>query len=257
MLKKIVLVFILLFIMGCVSCPPCPPQINLQRPISKTICLPRFNSLVVNGDVTVEIDKGPQKLIVCGTLEDLEKFRVTIINCKLNICGKTTCTHPIYVKLCTPSLKNITVSGNASITKLNFYSECLSITARGNGSINLRGRFDAANIHQRGTGKIEMSWIDSDKLVVDSSNSGPIYLKGNVNCMLVKLIRDGNLDAKCLRAHKAVVLTTDDAVAHVFATKSLSAYASGNSNIYYYKRPPKLTVVTKDSGNVLKPNCIY
>src|SRR3989304_1274225 len=92
-------------------------------------------------------------------------------------------------------------------------------------------------------GRINISWIDSDKLLIKSYGSGPIYLAGVVNNMSAKLTRNADLDARYLRVQNANIIATDSAQAEVSVLDALDAFAIDKSSIYYYKKPKQLTVV--------------
>ena len=107
-----------------------------------------------------------------------------------------------------------------------------------------------------GNGRINIDWIKTDSLIIEGSGSGPVYLAGETDNLVIKLMRKARLHARYLRAQKAHVFTTDNAIAEIFVLDTLGAYAVNNSNIYYYKRPKDITIVTKDTGNVLYPHWV-
>jgi hypothetical protein len=163
----------------------------------------------------------------------------------------------IETKVFTTNLTKLNVTGNSAVWSKKFRAANLEINTANHGDLKLEGEYSISKIIQRGAGKIDINWINSKKLIVDSNSNGPIYLAGEVKDMLVKLMSNSYLDAHYLRAHKAVVMTTDKAEANVTVLDALSGYAIDHSNIYYYKRPPSLTVVTRDSGNVLHPDWLH
>ena len=202
--------------------------------------LPPFKSIVLNGNATVELVNGPY-----ATDDD----KTIVKNQVLFITFKAS-------KISAPRLKNITVANNSVVNAKNFKTSNLTITAKGNGTVNLEGKYNINKIYQYGSGRINIDWIDSDNLFIDSNSKGPIYLAGKVNSMVAKLTHNAMFDARYLRTKKASIFTTDTARAYIAVLDTLGAFAVDNSNIYYYKRPHKITVVTKGSGNVLHPDWI-
>ena len=215
-----------------------------------------FKSIALKGNAAIELVNGSYGAEVTGLRKDLYDNHITVTNQVLHIAKQLSANNPI-IKVFSPGLKRITVAGNATVSAKDFKTAGLTITAKDNGTINIEGRYIIDKIYQRGNGRINISWIDGDNLFIDSRSSGPICLSGAVNNMVAKLTHNSYFDARYLRAQKASVFTTDRAHADVLALNTLGAFAVDNSNIFYYKRPHNLTVVTNNSGNVLQPGWIY
>lgn len=249
----IILISLLIFSTCFANC--CQEIKTNNYPITKTFCLPEFDSIVISGDFQVEIFHGPEKISASGTKEALSHMSLEVKRHTLYLYLASAPKDHINIKLCACHLKSIVAKKFTDINCCKCCFSCLNVEAYDNSSIYLEGDIKATNIHQRGNGKIEMAWIDSNKLVIDSTDTGPIYLAGVAKDMFVDLRGQSFLDARYLRTCKAVVLTKDIATAHIYAIRSFSAYAEGHSNIFFYNRPKYFTVVTKESGNVLKGCC--
>lgn len=257
MLKKIILLLGVLF--GCVACMPHKTAMTNEDancPRTQVFKFAHVDTVIVSDSAHVTMTQGANMLTLHGTPEDLATSSIKIDHNTLYIDVPATTAMALTVNLCITQLHNLTVVNHAYVTGDKLHFDDLTIKAENYGAINLEGQLGVNQVTQRGAGKIDLSWINSDKLVIDSNNNGPIYLAGAVKDMLAKLSKTAHLDARYLRTQKATVLTADTAEAYVLATKSLAAYAIEKSNIYYYKRPPKFTVVTRDAGNVLKPDWI-
>jgi hypothetical protein len=249
MKKLLIAATILIFTTGCYQKSISNAQrLSSQDKITtQKYSLKPFKSIVLQGRASIELVNGSYAANATGMKVASQVLHV----------GTPALATNVPIKVFAPGLKNITVTDNATVSSKNFKTAGLSINAKNNGTINLEGQFAIDKIYQRGNGRINISWIDSNNLFIDSDSGGPIYLAGTANNMTIKLTRDSQLDARYLRAQKASVLTTDKARADVLAIDTLGAFAVDKSNVFYYKRPHDLTVLTKGSGNVLQPDWIH
>lgn len=248
MKRLLVVSIILIFTAGCYITPSFESQqILSESEITDRDCNPEhFRSVVLQGDTNAKLINGPYGVKNTGGHNIHIEDQILYIDTKPNSNGST-------VKIFAPELNNVTVTDNASVTAKKFKATGLNIFAEGNGTVNLDGQITVNKIYQHGNGRINIIWVDSCNLFVESTSDGPIYLAGTANNMITKLSNDASFDARSLRTQNAAVFTTDEARADIFVVNTLKAYAVDESNIYYYyKRPNKLTVVTKDSGNVLR-----
>ena len=249
-MKKILAV-IAIIITGCTT----TPQHDSSPIITQKHKLQPFNSIILAGNINAEIINGRYALHMTGPSNTLSACQYKIQDKILYV--ETSNDATIKSKIFTPQLKNITVTKNAVVTAKYFKTKKLTIAAKDHGSINLEGWYAVDKIYQFSNGRINIRWLDVAKLFIESNSNGPIYLAGITKDFTAVLSDDSQLDARYLRTQKASVFTTDNARADVLAVNSLNAFAVDKSNIYYYKRPLHLTVVTKNSGNVLHPNWIH
>ena len=256
MKKLLVAATILLLIVGCHKAPTLRMQ---QIPTTKgtiaqeVVITPPFKSIVLNGNATIELVNGSYAVMFTGLKKDLH---ITVTNQVLYVAAPLSANNTI-IKVFSPGLKSITVTGNATVNAKDFKTAGLTVTTKDNGTINLDGQYIINKIYQSGSGRIDINWIDSDNLFVDSSSSGPICLSGTVNSMVAKLTHNAYFDARYLRAQRASVFTTGKAHADILVLNTLGAFAVDDINIFYYKKPHNLTVVTNNSGNVLQPGWIH
>jgi hypothetical protein len=223
--------------------------------VTQSHTLPPFKSIVATGHASIELVNGSCCAKIAGLENELDRYQFTIQDQVLYVSAPAPVTNANIV-IAASRVKDLIVTDNATITSKNFKTTGLSVAAHNNGTMNLEGRLAINKIGQMGNGRINIEWIDSNRLFIDSSSSGPLYLAGTVTNMVAKLTGSANLDARYLRAKKATVLTTDHARADVVALDALEAFAIDKSNIYYYKRPKHFTPLTKGSGNVLHPDWI-
>ena len=222
-------------------------------PITDVREISKFDSLVVTGSSNVELINGQSALIAYGYPQDIKDSNAHIAK---NVLYIDKVNDKVKMSIRTGSLRNISVFDKANVSSKDFKADNLNILAQNSGSIKLNGEIGINKIYQRGSGKIEVDWVNGDKLNVDSNSAGPIYLSGNADYLQAKLTNNAVMDARYLRVRSAAIFTTDNARADVLVLDALGAFAVDTSNIYYYKNPKHLTVVTKGSGNVLHPDWI-
>lgn len=157
----------------------------------------------------------------------------------------------VKVTLRLHQLKRLYVNNDSSVLG-KFNSKSLLIYAGTRGYIKLNGIIAVRLIKDAGPGLIHINWIDSNKLDIYATTNSKIKLAGRVNHLTARILGYSKLDAQFLRSQHIMLQTKDNASAKVLPLKSLRAFASGNSNIYYYKRPPNLTEWARQSGNILQ-----
>jgi hypothetical protein len=259
-MKKVLLLVIgvgMFFVAGCQTMGPNKKELvtKITREITTKHCsLGSFYSVVMRGNARVEIANGAYGVDIIG-IQDNYKCPDIDVNHVLNINTNNENINAI-IKICVPKLKSITVFDNATVSTQDFKTNGLSIIAKDNGTINLEGQFGIDKISQFGSGRIDIGWVDTDSLIVEGNGNGPIYLAGHVDNLAVRLTKNARLYARYLRAKKAHSFTTDYALAEIWVSDALGAFAVNNSNIYYYKRPKDITIVTRDHGNVLYPHWV-
>lgn len=247
MKRLLAVTIILIFTVGCQTQRAVPVE---QEIVTYRYNLPPFKSIVLNGNAIIKLVNGSYTASITGPENYLYDDQVSVVNQILNIDTLKSANN-IIIKISAPRLKNITVAGNSTMNAKDFKTTGLTVIAKDNGTINLEGKYIIDRIYQYGNGRINIIWVESDNLFIDSRSNGPIYLAGIVKNMVAKLTHNALLDARYLRVQKASVFTTDAAQANVVALDILGAFATNNSNIYYYNRPHIMTTVTNESGNVL------
>ena len=82
-------------------------------------------------------------------------------------------------------------------------------------------------------------------------NSGEVLLAGVAELLDAQISGNFQLKAKYLRAEKAYINARQHARADVYVKDSLSALASDNSNVYYYRRPRLIGQYMRQAGSVM------
>jgi len=151
-----------------------------------------------------------------------------------------------------PNLNGLVVAGPTNVTSKNLRGRKLNITASGSGKLNLLGVIDVDHIQQTGDNKINIRWVKSSTVYINSNGFGSIRLAGTAKVLYARLLGSSILHAAYLRTHYVQVLAKDKALAYVCPIDTLRAFASDSGNIYYYKYPKNITRNTEQSGNVLQ-----
>jgi hypothetical protein len=201
---------------------------------------------IVCGDAAVRVTKlnAPENIVSVRV-----RHHILTISTPLQPIGK------IKIQIASPyAIRGIKVSGSIALQgDENVTAKALELHIDGNNSLSLSGEINLRRLIQNGDGKIDLSWINSKKVIVESTGNGHIYLAGRVKDFLIKLKKTAKLDARYLRAEKITALVTDNTVADVFAIKELNGYADQNSTLYYHNNLPlTMNIVAKDTANVLQ-----
>jgi len=211
-----------------------------------------FDSLVVSGGMYVELKQGMTSLSSAAQKQYNDQITVQIkhrtlyVTLPASVVGKN-----VAVLINAPYLKSLSAKNHALVNADNLKAQGLSVSADSQASITLHGQMSVDQITQKSDGKIEIAWINSKKMNITDTGHGLVMLSGKAKELTVAARSSAQLDARYLRADRATVMTTDVATARIWAADSLNAYSDWQSNIYYYKIPQHLNVVTKDRGNIL------
>lgn len=108
-------------------------------------------------------------------------------------------------------------------------------------------------IYLQGAGHVNAVGLSQPHLRIILDGSGYAFLAGRVERYEATLTGTARLNAKCLYSRMIFVNTTDQAQAEILTvTDGVSAFASGNSDIYYYSDPDMVAPYTRQSGSVMR-----
>jgi len=215
-----------------------------------TLSTSTFTAVSINGRMNVMIQSAQNK----GD-RDLIHYPHQLISAK--ICGHTLYLRSLNtqknpsVTLRLHALNQLTVNGPSAVTGSAVESDGLELYTNSNAVVNLNGTIKVKKISHRGYGRIQLRWVTADQLSITSSG-GLIKLAGTAKNADIKLSNHAQLDAQYLRVRQMMVQTRGHAVAKVLATYSLQAFATQNSQIYFYKTPRHLSRYSRESGNILQ-----
>lgn len=236
-------------IAGCLLCCVGCSSVNRTPNLAHSeAAYSRFSAIVVS-NANVQLQNGPQHVELKAPVNN---YKIWVANRTLHVTGSAWCKDHGVVIVQVPNLYSIQVKGSGRVFSDDFRSNKLTINASGRGEVVLKGQQCVTKITQRDRSRIDLSWISSEHLMIDGSGKGLIYLAGVVNELLVKLTSNAHLEARYLRAKTANIFVTDHAQAHVIALDKLGVYAVDKAAVFYYKIPKQLTVISQNSGKVLR-----
>ncbi len=119
------------------------------------------------------------------------------------------------------------------------------------GPVTLKGDVGIRELQVSDSGRVAITWVHSKELLVQLTDTQQVFLAGVAGLLITTVNDQAQLNAKYLRANKAFVRTTQQGLAEVAVLDSLNAYASDQSNIYYYLQPRLLGRYYQDHGSIL------
>lgn len=160
----------------------------------------------------------------------------------------------IKVKVVTPSLGSIKLRDHSCLSAKNLAYNIMDIDTATTGFLKIRGNVCLHHILQHGRGPINIEWTNSDHIKIISTGPGLVHIAGITDILNIRAKDHANIDAKFLRANSGLIQTDENATVAVNVIDALSGFATGISNIFYYKTPRHLTRHTYDLGNVIQMN---
>lgn len=207
-----------------------------------------FNRIDVDGPVDVRIQSARESSVPIADRVTTHVSRHTLY---VDAPAGTGFWRRPNVLVRLPDLKGLVLNGSASVTG-QVPSSGLNIKAYGTGSVKLLGMIPVQHIEQFGSSHLYLRWVNSDTLSIDNQGNGVIYLGGVARQVYARVADQAVLNATYLRAQKVQVQTTNQAKAYVYPVRTLRAFASDSSTVYYYRYPEHLTRYSEDSGNILQ-----
>lgn len=217
-----------------------------------------FDKIVVKDNIDVKLSNGNYGMTVMPYDNKCTKFYSNVDKNNSLVLYLHSCNNErVLVNVSMPNVHVIATHGVATVSSnsKNFHANNLEIYAFDSSIIHLDGRINVTKIIQKSHGKIELMWVNSPNLRVESYCNGMVYLAGVAKNLFVKLKDSSFFMGKYLRTDDATILATHNSRGDVLVKKHLDAYADSSSLIVYYKLT-KSTIVTKNSGNVLQPETV-
>lgn len=223
-----------------------------------------FESINANGNYTIYITRslshrvevfGPDAegvvarvdgntLILEPTAEEIKNLRERRI--------EKLAHHTIKIQM--PYLHAITLDGETTAYIDHVASYGLKIDTSGYSRVSVKNRIiNVDTVCAKDHSKVVICGIKDCRLHVEAGGFARVVVAGSVKILTARIWGNACFYATQLRPKVAFVQTLDCGVAKVLAIHSLYAYATGNSNIYYFKTPKKHFLSTATfSGNVFQ-----
>ena len=177
--------------------------------------LPRFSRLDLAGSASVTVVTGARQSVAVRADNNLIRnvtTRVVAGTLIIDTTGSFTTRTPMSLKVSTPSLAVVTLSGS---------------------------------------GEISVSKINAPRLIVTLPGSGTLYASGTAARLDVTLGGSGLAQLSNLVARDAHAVVTGSGLIRLNATASLNATVSGSGAIIYDGNPPHVTPNVTGTGTVM------
>lgn len=159
----------------------------------------------------------------------------------------------LYINLATP-LDSIYLAGESQLNA-TFYSHPhkLRVYLSNRSAATIIGKnIPLLAIENTGSGSANVQGVRSPHLLVRGRGTGKITLCGHAQNLDVQLEARALLYAQNLLAYDLHIMTNDQALAFVYPTDALYAFANHSSHIFYYHSPRLLVAKPNLSANILK-----
>jgi hypothetical protein len=202
---------------------------------TQTRHLEQFDGVKTSGSIDVEITNDDKQLVTVEADDNILQYVITDVeNGLLTVHLRSNQVyHDINVKvyISTPTLNRLYSSGSGSITARDtLTNEEIKFEASGSSDI------DAV--------------VDAPVVSVRSSGSGTIKLRGRTRDLNCRVSGSADVKGSELLSENAEVTVSGSGSAHVFASVSLNAKASGSGDIYYAGNPTRPVIHKSGSGSV-------
>lgn len=235
------------------------PHSDKQQPKRLTRRLPPVDSVFIKGGISLEII-GNQPVSKIAAKKNYEGLAVTVFKGSIYISNsKPVACHqnprPV-LRLSINSLRRLVIAGDSIVNVRNVNTSCgLQIEHCGSGLVYIHGPTCLANIVSSGNATICIPFVMSPQVNIIASRKTEIKLRGQTPLLMVRAFDDAVVDTRFMCVDKALIQAADWSLVTVRAIRSLHAFASGMSNVYYYSRPYELLQHQALSGNVLQMGC--
>ena len=233
--------FMLSFLVICVSCSPDKCLNSTGNIISQNKQLAFFNKIFVNDNISLVLENGTSIRVEAGeNLIENISFEVqtdsTLILKNTNVCEWLRSYADVKVYIGIDNMKNITSEsfGNISTEKM----------------VNINGlQLDIFRV----SGNIDLE-ISGNYFSLFTNLGAKINLKGNVANLGIYTLGFGKIDASQMNAQNVTVKHGGNNNVFINATKSLKATLESNGNLYYKQEPTTKDIQYFDEGKAfLKP----
>lgn len=203
---------------------------------TETRSVGNFNAIKTSGSIDIEISQGDTYSVSVEDDENILPVIVTEVEGGvLNVHYKNNTSigedhAKVYVKA--PSLDKIISSGSADISIKDVVKNDREIEISVSGSGNINGG------------------VDAPKISASIGGSGNVSLSGRTKDFEGKVSGSGDLNCGDLQSENTTVSVSGSGNAHVFASVSLNARASGSGDVYYRGKPGSPEIHTSGSGSV-------
>lgn len=131
-------------------------------------------------------------------------------------------------------LEYLEVRGGSNVILDHARTKNLVLNSSGTGTISLKGNLKLSRINKTGAGNIRGMWVNSDQLEIISAY-GQIELAGSCKKLLLRGSEDAIINTQYLRCNNAWVSAKDYSSISLRPSASMKVWALDNSQVFYRK----------------------
>jgi len=228
---------------------------RLPKPrVASVVNMARFTGIHANGNLSITLNPGNARYQVVKN-PNQQYVSATVKGRQLYLNEVTVPHHQpqrVHVTVRMNQLHTIDTTGKVSIKAKNIRASHLHIHASGQSHVNLAGNMDVRQINASQNAHVFLRWVNSKQLQIHESGRAYTKISGVANQVQAKVKNASILNATYLRTQHMWAQTQNSARISTLPINSLRAFASDQSNIYFYKMPAHLTRLSTGSGNILQ-----
>lgn len=140
---------------------------------------------------------------------------------------------PVMIELDKP-LEYLEVQGTSNVILDNVPTKDLILNSSGTGTISLKGNIKLSKINKSGAGNIRGIWINSNTLEINSLY-GQIELAGSCKKLLINGARDSIINTQYLRCNNIWAHAKDFSSISLNPANRMKVWATDSSQVFYRK----------------------
>lgn len=147
-------------------------------------------------------------------------------------------TEPIEIKVSTPMLEDVSISGSGNVTADALKNEQLSFDVSGSGDISMgQLNTDELDVRISGSGNVDIDDLNAETVDVRVSGSGDISIDGQANQADLTVSGSGRVRAGDMVVDDAEIRVSGSGEVITWAEETLEVDISGSGDVSYYGSP--------------------
>lgn len=209
--------------------------------INKSVVIPEFDALNVNGNFDVNLISSKQNNVTITADENIMPYvRSNVGNkaLRINLPGVSySSSQTIKAVVNTgQTIHKIDLGGKNSFQG-TVNSNQLALTMNGKNIADLKGDIKKIQIHLSGNSELHLDIKNADHMDLNVSGDGLVYLSGITKKVFITTAGNATVLAKNLVADDVKIKSAGKSEVTIHASNSLSVASFGNSNVKYSGDP--------------------
>jgi hypothetical protein len=220
--------------------------------ISTTQTLPLFNKINSSGNYKITLQSGTTPTVEIITDDNIQKhLKVGVKNSELQLAAENginlSPSRPIEVKITTPELKAIQLSGDTELTALDITTSELGLATAGYNHTTLKGQISQFTLNLSGSSNLDLNLTKNQNLKISSSGAGTIKLAGSTENLTLNNAGTINIEALNFTTKNATINGAGTTHVKIHATDNITTNTAGKSTLYYTGHPK---VINRSLGSM-------